>query len=65
MFQIADQEIYFGRFIPVEESLRRVDEVTASDVRGLAEKYFRGRRAVLATIGREVFNGRGDAAILL
>jgi predicted Zn-dependent peptidase len=65
MFQLADHEIYFGRFIPVEESLQRVDEVSATEVRRLAEKYFKGQRAALATIGREVFNGRGDAAILL
>jgi predicted Zn-dependent peptidase len=65
MFQLADQEIYFGRFIPIEESLRRIDEIQARDVRALAEKYFKGRRAALATVGREVFNGRGDSDLTL
>jgi predicted Zn-dependent peptidase len=65
MFQLAEQELYFNRIIPVEESLRRVDAVGKRDIRSLAEKYLRGRRAALATVGREVFNGRGNAGLTM
>ncbi|MCS7280651.1 MAG: insulinase family protein [Desulfobacterota bacterium] len=40
MGRIAKNEIYFGRYIPVRETLRAIDKVTVRDVNELAREIF-------------------------
>ncbi len=49
MSNLARQEMYFDRFIGVDEILARVEAVTAEEVRSLAQEYFR-TEAIAATV---------------
>ena len=40
MSNLARQEMYFGRFIPLDEIASRVDAVTAEEVQEVARKFF-------------------------
>jgi predicted Zn-dependent peptidase len=48
MSSIARNEIFFGRYVPVEEICARIDEVTPESLRRVARKWMNGGRSVLA-----------------
>jgi len=48
---LAQCEVLHGRQIPVEETLRRLDEVTCEEVHALAAAHFKGETIAFAAIG--------------
>jgi len=51
MSNLARQELFFGRFVSMDEMLERIEEVTADKVRGLAQQFFIPKRMALAMLG--------------
>ncbi len=51
MSRIARQEIYFGKYLSVDEVIRGVDRVTAADVLRLAQQLFRKENFSLSILG--------------
>ena len=49
--QIARQILVFGRVIPIEELVEKIDAVTVADVRRLGQSIFTGTTPTLAAIG--------------
>ncbi|MCC2112681.1 MAG: insulinase family protein, partial [Hyphomicrobiales bacterium] len=47
----ARQMLYFGRPIPVEETLARIDAITAERIAAIARGIFRDTRPTLAAVG--------------
>lgn len=62
MARMAYQELIFGRLIPYEETLKKIEEVELEDVRSLAESILR-KGFVVASIGPKghgkIFAGEG------
>ena len=48
---LAQQEITFGRQIPVDETLEKLARVTAGEIQALARKFFVARDLVLTALG--------------
>lgn len=48
---LAQQEITFGRIIPLEETLRNIESVTTEQVQSLAQEFFQTERIALAALG--------------
>lgn len=51
MHRLADMELTFGRYIEVDEVIRRLDAVTVKDVQDVAERYLKGSPVGMAVIG--------------
>lgn len=51
MSRLAKQEIYFNRYIPIDEILQEIDRVTSVEIQELANKLFRPQSIALASIG--------------
>ncbi|HEY3739771.1 MAG TPA: pitrilysin family protein [Bryobacteraceae bacterium] len=51
MSNLARQELFFGRFVSMDEMLERIEEVTADSVRNLAQQFFVPKRTALAMLG--------------
>jgi predicted Zn-dependent peptidase len=51
MSSLARQEMYFGRYISLDEIAERVDAVTAGDLREVARDLFRSDRIALTILG--------------
>jgi predicted Zn-dependent peptidase len=51
--QIARQILLFGRPIPVEELVAKIEAIGVADVRKLAERIFTGSRPTLTSVGPE------------
>jgi predicted Zn-dependent peptidase len=52
MSNIARQEIFFGRQFTLDEILNRIDSVTSSDVRRIANTIFNNERVAITAIGQ-------------
>jgi predicted Zn-dependent peptidase len=48
---LAQSEITFGRQIPLEETLRKIERVTAEEIQDLAREFFQTERIALAALG--------------
>jgi predicted Zn-dependent peptidase len=48
---LAQQEITFGKQIPLEETLRKIEQVRAEEIRELAQEFFQTERIALAALG--------------
>jgi len=48
---LAQQEITFGKQIPLEETLRNIEQVTTEEIRELAREFFQTERIALAALG--------------
>jgi predicted Zn-dependent peptidase len=48
---LAQQEITFGRQISVEETLRKIEQVRAEELRELAQEFFQTEHIALAALG--------------
>jgi len=61
MIRLAQQEIHFGRHMPMKEILSRIDGVSAQDLLALSRRVFDDDRAALTTLGpiadESVFSG--------
>jgi predicted Zn-dependent peptidase len=53
MTQLAQQLIYFDRFYTLEEVVREVENVTAGDIRRLANEIFKRRTLALTLLGSQ------------
>ena len=51
MMKLAKNEIYFGRNISAEETVRKIDAISAEDVRELAESMFTPEKICFAALG--------------
>ena len=51
MHRIARNELYEGRFVPLDELVRRVDDVTSEDVRRVASEIIARERLSLVALG--------------
>ena len=51
MSNLARQEMYFGRFFPVDEITAEVEAVTAAEIQTLARKLFRPEAIALTVLG--------------
>ena len=51
MSNLARQELFFGRFVSMDEMLERIEEVTADSVRTMAQQFFVPKRTALAMLG--------------
>jgi len=63
MSQLAQQEIYYGKFYTLKEIMARVDRVTSRDVRRLANEIFDPAFLTLTALGSR--NGRDLASVEL
>jgi len=61
MIRLAQQEIHFGRHVPMEEILSRIDGVSAQDLLALSRRLFGDDRVALTSLGpiadESVFSG--------
>jgi predicted Zn-dependent peptidase len=51
MSRLAKCEIYYNKFIPIEEILQKIDQVTSQDVKNLAQEIFDRKSLSLAALG--------------
>lgn len=56
--QIARQLLLFGRTIPTDELVEKIESITVEDIRDLATRIFTGSRPTLAAVG--ALNGMMD-----
>lgn len=52
MSNLARQELYFSRFMSLDEMLESIESVTREQVRDIAQEFFRGDSVALAMLGR-------------
>lgn len=52
MGNLARQELYFKRFITLDEMLERIEAVTAEEVQALAQQFFHPKQMAVAMLGR-------------
>ena len=52
MGNLARQELYFKRFMTLDEMLERIERVTAEEVQTLAQQFFHPRQMAVAMLGR-------------
>lgn len=53
MARLAETELYFGEYLPVDYSVGRINAVTRDDIRRAAETYLKERPVAFASIGPE------------
>jgi predicted Zn-dependent peptidase len=51
MGRIARQEIYFGKYLSVDDIIKAVDKVTAAQIQGLAKQLFMRENLSLSILG--------------
>ena len=51
MGNVARQEMYFGRYITLDEISRSVDAVTAEQVQTVAKEFFQPERLAVTVLG--------------
>jgi hypothetical protein len=51
MMHLADCEFYWGRFVPVEETLQGLARVRPRDVRRVSERYLKSKPLCAAAVG--------------
>lgn len=51
MVRMAQNEFYFGRSMPLEEALRKVDQVSSEDIFNLAQTLFKSGPPALTVLG--------------
>ncbi|MBW1658891.1 MAG: insulinase family protein [Deltaproteobacteria bacterium] len=57
MNKLATDEIYFGRFVPIDEVVANVDAMTLGDLDEVLEKYVDPERFCMTTLGPQVVDG--------
>jgi predicted Zn-dependent peptidase len=51
MSNLARQEMYFDKFFTMDELIQRIEQVTAEDLRALAEQFFRQESIAVTVLG--------------
>jgi predicted Zn-dependent peptidase len=62
MMKLAKQELYFGRQVTIDDTLERIDAVTAADVRRLAATLFAPGRSGWSAVGPAASLERAERA---
>lgn len=61
MIRLAQQEIHFNRYVPLDEIVSRIDRVSAEDLLTLSERLFGNDRIALTSLGpvsdKSLFSG--------
>lgn len=52
MSNLARQEMYFGRFVSLDEMIQKIEAVTVEDLTAIAREFFRTERIALTVLGR-------------
>jgi predicted Zn-dependent peptidase len=52
MSNLARQEMYFGRFVTLDEMIQKIDAVTTGDLTRVAREFFQTDRIALTVLGR-------------
>jgi len=52
MSNLARQEMYFGRFLSLDEMLQKIEAVTADELTAIAREFFRTENIALTVLGR-------------
>jgi predicted Zn-dependent peptidase len=52
MSNLARQELYFKRFMSLDEMLESIEAVTRDEVQHIAEEFFQTENIALAMLGR-------------
>jgi predicted Zn-dependent peptidase len=52
MSSLARQQMYFGRFMSMDEMLKSIASVTAEQVQDIAKEFFAGKTVALSAVGR-------------
>jgi predicted Zn-dependent peptidase len=51
MARLAQNEIHFGRYVPLREILNHIESVTEADIQDIARSLFQDRQMVLTMLG--------------
>ena len=51
MMRIAELQIYFGKYIPLDEVIEKFDAVSIDDVQRLSQQFFRPEKLALSVVG--------------
>jgi predicted Zn-dependent peptidase len=51
MSNLARQDLFFGRFLDIEEIVERIEGVTAEDVRSIAQTFLKPEDLALTVVG--------------
>ncbi len=62
MNKLATDEIYFGRFVPIEEVVANVDAMTLEDIERVLERHIRPESFCMTTLGPKVAPARVEGA---
>ena len=64
MNNLARQQMYYGRFIAVDEIVQEIDRITPDDVQRLARELFQPEKMALTLLGNlgSMKIGRGELA---
>ncbi len=61
MIRMAQQEIHFNRYVPLDEIVSRIDEVSAEDLLALSQRLFSDNHIALTSLGpvtdKHLFSG--------
>jgi predicted Zn-dependent peptidase len=52
MSNLARQELFFGRFSTIDEMVQCIEEVSADQIRVIAQEFFAGKQVGLTALGR-------------
>jgi len=52
MSNLARQEMYFGRFLTLDEMIQKIEAVTAAEITAIAKEFFRTENVALTVLGR-------------
>ncbi|MBI3933229.1 MAG: insulinase family protein [Acidobacteria bacterium] len=52
MSNLARQQMYFGRFVSLDEMIQKIEAVTAEELTAIAREFFRTDRIALTVLGR-------------
>lgn len=63
VMRIAQNETYFGRFIPVSEVSEKLDKVRVEDIQRLAEKFFEPSDLALTALGPDMDRDELETAL--
>ena len=63
MSRLADLELYFGRFIPIDEVMRKMNAVNVSQIQRVAEQHLKDRPVSISVIGPESLKIKGKTSL--
>ena len=52
MSNLARQQLYFGKFVTLDEMIAKIEAVTAKDIAAITREFFRSDQISLTVLGR-------------